>query len=257
MRSNGGVMTARSAGELPVHTLFSGPAAGVMGAAWVARQAGWRHVITLDMGGTSADVSIVDGEPSYSTEASVGEFPVIMPSVDISSIGAGGGSIARVDSGGLLKVGPQSAGSDPGPVCYGRGGVQPTVTDAYVTLGVLHPAHFLGGELRLDAEQAHAALDRLGAELQMDRYQAAWAVLEVATANMYAQLTPLLAKRGVDPGEYAFLPYGGAGPTHVFLLAREVGIARVVVPPLPGALCALGCLVADLRASSTEMRRAA
>ena len=248
MRSNGGVMTARSAGELPVHTLFSGPAAGVMGAAWVARQAGWPHVITLDMGGTSADVSIVDGDPSYSTEASVGEFPVIMPSVDISSIGAGGGSIARVDAGGLLKVGPQSAGSDPGPACYGRGGVLPTVTDAYVTLGVLHPDRFLGGELRLDAEQAHAALDGLGRDLQMDRYQAAWAVLEVATANMYAQLTPLLAKRGVDPAEYAFLPYGGAGPTHVFLLAREVGIPRVVVPPLPGALCALGCLVADLRA---------
>jgi N-methylhydantoinase A len=248
MRSNGGVMTARSAGELPVHTLFSGPAAGVMGAAWVARRAGWPHVITLDMGGTSADVSIVDGDPSYSTEASVGEFPVIMPSVDISSIGAGGGSIARVDAGGLLKVGPQSAGSDPGPVCYGRGGVLPTVTDAYVTLGVLHPDRFLGGELRLDADQAQAALDGLGRDLQMDRYQAAWAVLEVATANMYAQLTPLLAKRGVDPAEHAFLPYGGAGPTHVFLLAREVGIPRVVVPPLPGALCALGCLVADLRA---------
>ena len=248
MRSNGGVMTARSAGELPVHTLFSGPAAGVMGAAWVARRAGWPHVITLDMGGTSADVSIVDGDPGYSTEASVGEFPVIMPSVDISSIGAGGGSIARVDAGGLLKVGPQSAGSDPGPACYGRGGLQPTVTDAYVTLGVLHPDRFLGGELRLDADQAQAALDGLGRDLQMDRYQAAWAVLEVATANMYAQLTPLLAKRGVDPAEYAFLPYGGAGPTHVFLLAREVGIPRVVVPPLPGALCALGCLVADLRA---------
>ena len=248
MRSNGGVMTARSAGDLPVHTLFSGPAAGVMGAAWVARQAGWAHVITLDMGGTSADVSVVDGEPAYSTEASVGEFPVIMPSVDISSIGAGGGSIARVDSGGLLKVGPQSAGSDPGPACYGRGGLLPTVTDAYVTLGILHPERFLGGELRLDAEQAHGALDRLGVELQMDRYQAAWAILEVATANMYAQLAPLLAKHGVDPAEYAFLPYGGAGPTHVFLLAREVGIARVVVPPLPGALCALGCLVADLRA---------
>jgi N-methylhydantoinase A len=248
MRSNGGIMTARSAGELPAHTLFSGPAAGVMGAVWVAWQAGWPHVITLDMGGTSADVSIVDGEPGYSTDASVGEFPVIMPSVDISSIGAGGGSIARVDAGGLLKVGPQSAGSDPGPACYGRGGLLPTVTDAYITLGVLHPDRFLGGELRLDVEQAHAALDTLGRDLQMDRYQAAWAVLEVATANMYAQLTPLLAKHGVDPAEYAFLPYGGAGPTHVFLLAREVGIPRVVVPPLPGALCALGCLVADLRA---------
>jgi N-methylhydantoinase A len=248
MRSNGGVMTARSAGELPVHTLFSGPASGVMGAAWVARQAGWARVITLDMGGTSADVSVVDGGPSYSTEAMVGEFPVIMPSIDISSIGAGGGSIARVDAGGLLKVGPQSAGSDPGPACYGRGGVQPTVTDAYVTLGILHPARFLGGDLPLDPDRAHAALEALGRDLQMDRHRAAWAVLEVATANMYAQLTPLLAKHGVDPREYAFLPYGGAGPTHIFLLVREVGIPRVVVPPLPGALCALGCLVADLRA---------
>jgi N-methylhydantoinase A len=248
MRSNGGVMTARSAGELPVHTLFSGPAAGVIGAAWSARQAGWPHVITLDMGGTSADVSVVDGGPSYSTEAMVGEFPVIMPSIDISSIGAGGGSIARVDPGGLLKVGPQSAGSDPGPACYGQGGVAPTVTDAYVTLGVLDPDRFLGGDLRLDPDRAHATLTTLGLQLQMDRWQAAWAVLEVATANMYAQLTPLLAKHGVDPREYAFLPYGGAGPTHVFLLGREVGIPRVVVPALPGALCALGCLFADLRA---------
>ncbi|MBI4011396.1 MAG: hydantoinase/oxoprolinase family protein [Candidatus Rokubacteria bacterium] len=248
MRSNGGVMTARSAGELPVHTLFSGPASGVMGAAWVARQAGWERVITLDMGGTSADVSVVDGGPSYSTEATVGEFPVIMPSIDISSIGAGGGSIARLDAGGLLKVGPQSAGSDPGPACYGRGGVQPTVTDAYLTLGILHPDRFLGGDLRLDPDRAHAALEALGRDLQMDRHRAAWAVLEVATANMYAQLTPLLAKHGVDPREYAFLAYGGAGPTHIFLLLREVGIPRVVVPPLPGALCALGCLVADLRA---------
>jgi N-methylhydantoinase A len=248
MRSNGGVMTARSAGELPVHTLFSGPASGVMGAAWVARRAGWDRVITLDMGGTSADVSVVAGGPSYSTEAMVGEFPVIMPSIDISSIGAGGGSIARVDAGGLLKVGPQSAGSDPGPACYGRGGGEPTVTDAYVTLGILDPARFLGGDLPLDPDRAHAALDALGRDLQMDRHRAAWAVLEVATANMYAQLTPLLAKHGVDPREYAFLPYGGAGPTHVFLLVREVGISRVVVPPLPGALCALGCLVADLRA---------
>jgi N-methylhydantoinase A len=153
-----------------------------------------------------------------------------------------------VDAGGLLKVGPQSAGSDPGPACYGRGGVEPTVTDAYVTLGILDPARFLGGDLPLDPDRAHAALDALGRDLQMDRHRAAWAVLEVATANMYAQLTPLLAKHGVDPREYAFLPYGGAGPTHVFLLVREVGISRVVVPPLPGALCALGCLVADLRA---------
>jgi N-methylhydantoinase A len=248
MRSNGGVMTARSAGELPAHTLFSGPASGVIGAAWVAAQAGWPRVITLDMGGTSADVSVVDGGPAYSTEAMVGEFPVIMPSIDISSIGAGGGSIARVDSAGLLKVGPTSAGSDPGPACYGRGGTQPTVTDAYVTLGVLHPERFLGGALPLDPDRAHAALEALGGRLGIDRHEAAWAVLEVATANMYAQLTPLLAKHGVDPREYAILPYGGAGPTHVFLLVREVGIPRVVVPVLPGALCALGCLVADLRA---------
>src|SRR5262245_21316455 len=248
MRSNGGVRTARSAGELPVHTLFSGPASGVIGAAWVAARAGWPRVITLDMGGTSADVSVVDGGPAYSTEAMVGEFPVIMPSIDISSIGAGGGSIARVDSAGLLKVGPASAGSDPGPACYGRGGTQPTVTDAYVTLGVLHPERFLGGDLPLDPDRAHAALEALGSRLGIDRHEAAWAVLEVATANMYAQLTPLLAKHGVDPREYAILPYGGAGPTHVFLLVREIGIPRVLVPSLPGALCALGCLVADLRA---------
>jgi N-methylhydantoinase A len=226
---------------------------------WVAAQAGWPRVITLDMGGTSADVSVVDDGPAYSTDAMVGEFPVIMPSIDISSIGAGGGSIARVDSAGLLKVGPTSAGSDPGPASYGRGGTQPTVTDAYVTLGILHPDRFLGGDLPLDPDRAHAALETLGGRLGIDRHEAAWAVLEVATANMYAQLTPLLAKHGVDPREYAILPYGGAGPTHAFLLVREVGIPRVVVPALPGALCALGCLVADLRADfvSTVQRESA
>ena len=248
-KSNGGVMTARSAAERPAETLFSGPAAGVVGALWVATAAGYPDVVTLDIGGTSADVSILTGGvPGYSTEAKSGDFPVILPSMDLQTIGAGGGSIAWVDDRGVLKVGPRSAGADPGPVSYGRGGTNPTVTDAYVTLGILGAGGLVGGEVGLDPALGHAALAKLGDRLGLSAEDAAWSVLEVATANMYSRFVPLMASRGVNADTYALLAYGGAGPTHVFLLAREVGISRVVVPMLPGALCALGCLVADLRA---------
>lgn len=248
-KSNGGVMTARSAAERPAETLLSGPAAGVVGAVWVASAAGYPDVVTLDIGGTSADVSIVTGgAPGYSTEARSGDFPVILPAMDLQTIGAGGGSVAWVDDRGVLKVGPRSAGADPGPVCYGRGGADPTVTDAYVTLGILGDGGLVGGEVALNPELGRRALAKLGAQLQLSAEDAAWSVLEVATANMYSRFVPLMASRGVDADTYSLLAYGGAGPTHVFLLAREVGIRRVVVPVLPGALCALGCLVADLRA---------
>jgi N-methylhydantoinase A len=246
-KSNGGVMTAARAAEEPVQTLLSGPASGVIGAAYVARMAGYTRLVTLDMGGTSADVAVVDGEPAYSTENQVGDFPVIMPAIDVSSIGAGGGSIAWIDSAGVLKVGPQSAGAEPGPACYARGGRDATVTDAYVHLGIIAPDRFLGGRMPLRAEAAAEALERVGARLHLTSEATAQAILDVATSNMYAQFTPLMARRGVDPRDLVLLAYGGAGPTHAFLFAREVGIRTVLVPPSPGTLCALGCVVADLR----------
>lgn len=245
--SNGGVMTAERAAAEPVKTLLSGPASGVIGATYVARMAGMDKIITFDMGGTSVDVALIDGEPAYSTENQIGDFPVIIPAIDVTAIGAGGGSIAWIDSAGVLKVGPMSAGADPGPACYGRGGEQATTTDAYVQLGIIHPDRFLGGGMQLNPELSTRALAALGSQLGLSPTQTAQAILDVATSNMYAQFTPLMARKGIDPRDYTLLAYGGAGPTHAFLLAREVGITKVLIPPSPGTLCATGCIVADLR----------
>lgn len=247
-KSNGGIMSARSAGLAPVQTLLSGPASGVIGAQYVGKLAGTDQLLTFDMGGTSADIAVIAGEIALSTSNKVGDFPMIMPAVDVSSIGAGGGSIVWTDQFGVLKVGPRSAGASPGPACYGRGGTEPTVTDAYLASGILDPERFLGGTMQLDGAQARAALSNVGSSLGTTVEDAAWAVLQVATSNMYAEFVPALAQHGVDPADFALLPYGGAGPTHAFLLADEVGLRRIVVPPNPGTLCALGCLVADLRA---------
>lgn len=246
-KSSGGVMSAESAARRPVETLLSGPASGVVAAAWLGRAAGFDGLVAFDMGGTSADVGLVEaGTVRTTTEATVGDFPVVIPSVDVSSIGAGGGSVATVDAAGVLKVGPRSAGSVPGPACYARGGQEPTVTDAYATLGVM--TALLGGEMTLDVGAARAACGRLGERLGLGADDAAEAILQVATANMYARLLPLMAQRGADPREFALLAYGGAGPTHAFRLAAEVGFTRVVVPASPGTFCALGCLLADVRA---------
>lgn len=246
-KSSGGVMTAGQAARRPVETLLSGPASGVVAAAALGRAAGLDHLVAFDMGGTSADVGLVVGGAVRTTiEATVGDFPVVMPSVDVSSIGAGGGSIATVDGAGVLKVGPRSAESAPGPACYGRGGEAATVTDAYAVLGAV--TDLLGGEVTLDVEAARRACARVGEPLGMGAEAAAEAILQVATANMYARLLPLMAQRGADPHEFALLAYGGAGPTHAFRLAAEVGFTKVVIPPSPGTFCALGCLVADLRA---------
>lgn len=246
-KSNGGIMAVASAKRQPVQTLLSGPASGVIGASYVASLAGQERVVTFDLGGTSADIAIIDGTIPFSTENKVGDYPMIMPVVDVASIGAGGGSIAWTDSAGVLKVGPASAGADPGPAAYGRGGTEPTITDAYIVAGFLDPDRFLGGKMPLDADLAEAALARLGKPLGMDAVATAEAVLRVATSNMYAELLPLMARHGVDANDFALLPYGGAGPTHVFLLAREVGIRKVIVPRTPGTLCALGALIADVR----------
>jgi N-methylhydantoinase A len=251
-KSNGGVMTAESARKVPIETLLSGPASGVIGALHVGRQAGYDRLIAVDMGGTSADVAVIDGDVLYSTESEVAHLPIVMPAVDVSSIGAGGGSIAWVDALGILKVGPRSAGADPGPACYSRGGTEPTVTDAYVQLGIIDPKCFLGGRLPLDPGLAEAALTRVGAKLGLTADQLATGVLDVATANMHAQLMPLMARKGIDPRDFVLLAYGGAGPTHALLLAREVGVRKVLIPPAPGTLCALGCLVADIKRDSIK-----
>jgi N-methylhydantoinase A len=247
-KSNGGVMTAARAAERPVETLLSGPASGVIGSAYLGQLIGEQKLITLDIGGTSADMAVIDGQVAHSTENTIGEFPVIMPAIDVSSVGAGGGSLAWVDREGVLKVGPRSAGALPGPACYGHGGLQPTVTDAYIVSGILNPDSFLGGTLTLQPELSHQTLARLGKQIGLGTRETADSVLRVTTSMLYAELLPELARRGVDVREFSLLAYGGAGPTHAFMAARELPIHRVIVPTTPGTMCALGCLVADLRA---------
>lgn len=246
-KSNGGVMTAAGARRTPVELLLSGPAAGVAGAAYLAGLAGYPRIVTLDIGGTSADLSVVNGQPLTSTEAHVGEFPVILPAVDVTSIGAGGGSVAWLDAAGVLKVGPESAGAEPGPACYGLGGTRPTLTDAYVALGIIDPEKFLGGSMPLRRDLALEALAGLASGLHRRVEEAAEAVVRVATSTMYRELISVLARRGVDPRDFALFVFGGAGATHGFLLAQETGIPQVLVPPAPGILCALGALIADVK----------
>ncbi len=252
-KSNGGVMTAASAARRPVETLLSGPASGVIGARHVASSIGDDQLVTLDMGGTSVDVSIIQGGViGQATDNTIGDIPVIMPAVDVSAVGAGGGSIAWTDSEGVLKVGPRSAGALPGPACYGRGGAEPTVTDAYLVAGIIAENGLLDGAMVLDHARAHAAIDRLAAVIGRSRHETADAILQVTTANIYAQLLPLMARRGIDTTGFSMLAYGAAGPTQAFMLARELDLRRVIVPPAPGTLCALGCLVADFRADFVQ-----
>jgi N-methylhydantoinase A len=247
-RSNGGVMAAEEAAQEPVHTLLSGPAAGVVGAAHVSDYAQTGDAIALDIGGTSAEVSVIrGGEPSHSSEAAVGDFPCILPSVDVFSVGAGGGSIAWFDEFGMLKVGPQSAGAEPGPACYGHGGTEPTVTDAYLTCGFLNPDNFIGGSMKLHPDRAQAAIGEIAGKLGFSTEDAADAVIRITTSNMSTHLLPLLTKRGIDPRDFSLIAYGGAGATHACFLADEVNIPRIIVPPSPGTLCALGAAVADLK----------
>lgn len=246
-KSNGGVMTAAEAAARPTETLMSGPAAGAIGAAFVAKAAGFSRLITIDIGGTSTDVSIIDGEPRYSTENHVGNFPVIMPAVDVTSIGAGGGSIAWVDSFGVLKVGPRSAGAMPGPVCYGQGGSEPTLTDAFVCLGIIDSGGFANGRVQINKALGISAVSKLAKTLETSTEAAAEAIVRIATSHIYSTLVPLLARKGVDYADYALLPFGGAGPMHGLLVARDIGIKKVIVPLHPGVLCATGALVADVR----------
>lgn len=250
--SNGGSLSIGSAQERPVETILSGPASGVMAAARLAATSGVRAIITFDMGGTSSDIAVAqDGSAALATKTDIGGLPLVLPVVDVSAIGAGGGSIVWVDDHGVLKVGPRSAGAMPGPISYGRGGTEPTVTDCYLTLGYIDPGGFLGGRLQLESAPAAAALaqigNRIGFQDENAAAEAAQGSLAVTTAGMATELYKTLAARGLDPASFALVPFGGAGPTHANLLAEEVGIARIVVPPAAGTFCALGAAAADLR----------
>jgi N-methylhydantoinase A len=246
MQSSGGIISSAVASEEPVRTVLSGPAGGVMGAARVAAHAGLSKVIAFDMGGTSTDVSLIDmtaGGMQTTNELSVSGLPVAVPMLDIHTVGAGGGSLAYFDEGGILHVGPESAGAVPGPICYGKG-EHPTVTDANLLLGRLDPENFLGGSLQLDAERTRYWTERVSAPLGLVE-NFALGTVSLAEAAMEKAIRVISIERGYDPREFTLLSFGGAGPLHACALARSLAIPRVLVPPMPGALSALGILLAD------------
>jgi N-methylhydantoinase A len=247
-QSNGGIISLDVASETPVRTVLSGPAAGVVGAIDVAQKAGFPNLITFDMGGTSTDVALInDGQPSMKLDQTVAGHPIRTPMLDINTVGAGGGSIAWIDSGGHLKVGPQSAGAVPGPACYDQGGEEATVTDANVHLGVLSRDALLGGRMPIDATRSDRAISDMAGKLGLGTEQVAQGMLDLATVNMARAIRVISVERGYDPRDYALVAFGGAGPLHAGRLARELEIPRVLVPSIPGILCAYGLLVADLR----------
>jgi N-methylhydantoinase A/oxoprolinase/acetone carboxylase beta subunit len=244
MQSNGGFMSAKEARKHAVRTVLSGPAGGVVGALEVAKLSGFSRILGFDMGGTSTDVSLCDGRPRETLEASIGGLPIRIPMLDIHTVGAGGGSIARVDEGGLLRVGPESAGADPGPACYGQGS-QPTVTDAHVVLGRIGRDQLIGGGMRLDPDRAASAVDSIASPLKISRIAAAQGILRVANANMERAIRLVSVERGHDPRDFALVAFGGCGGLHACEIAQELGIQTVLVPEHAGALSALGMLLAD------------
>lgn len=250
MASNGGVATAKMVTEKPALTLLSGLAAGVLGGAWIGEQVDRKRLITFDIGGTSADIGIIVDGVFAETDArstSIAGFPLLMPMLDIHTIGAGGGSIAYVDRGGAFRVGPQSAGAVPGPAAYGRGGVQPTVTDANLVLGRLDPHDFLGGGMKLDAAASHAVIGRLAEELGLPINETAEGVLTIINANMANAIRSRTVQKGIDPRGFALVAFGGAGPLHGAEVAAMLGIPEVIVPPYPGITSAMGLLTTDLK----------
>ena len=252
MQSNGGVISARAASERPLQTLLSGPVGGAAGGVALAEVLGRPNLICIDLGGTSFDVSLVTaGQADSSPSALLEGLPVLMPVVDIHTIGAGGGSLAYLEAGGL-RVGPESAGAHPGPACYGRGGTQPTVTDANLFLGRIDPAYFLGGALTLDTAAAGLALEKLGAELDLDGARLALGIIEVLNAKMSQAIRTLTVERGIEPSRFSLVAFGGAGPMHAVALASELGISEVVVPPDPGGFSAWGMLQSAVRQDFSE-----
>jgi N-methylhydantoinase A len=247
MQSSGGITSLAAAAREPVRTVLSGPAGGVVGAAASARASGFHRIIAFDMGGTSTDVSLVEGAPATANDAQVAGLPVAVPMLDIHTVGAGGGSLARFDAGGALRVGPESAGADPGPICYGRG-TRPTVTDANLLLGRLQPTHFLGGEFILDLDRTRRItrewLKQQGSPLSLEKFAAG--VIRVVNSTMEKAIRVVSIERGRDPRDFALVAFGGAGGLHACALAEALSIPHVIVPALPGALSALGILSSDV-----------
>ena len=245
MQSSGGTASAHHAGRYAVQLLLSGPAGGLKGAQFAAAKSGFDRLLSFDMGGTSTDVSIIDQQIGFTTEGRIGDYPVAVPMVDMHTIGAGGGSIASVDAGGMLLVGPKSAGSDPGPACYGKGGRQPTVTDANVVLGRLLPDAFLGGRMILDKEKSERAISGVANNLGMNLFEAATGIIEVVNDHMVRALRVMSVQRGEDPKDYTLVSFGGAGGLHVCALADALQMQRALVPANAGVLSALGMLAAE------------
>ena len=257
MQSNGGTLAADQAARLGARMVLSGPAGGVVGALGLARQAESSetpHLITFDMGGTSTDVALCPGHIPQTTESTICDLPLRLPSIQIHTVGAGGGSMARVDTGGILRVGPESAGADPGPVCYNKGGVSPTVTDANLVLGRLRPDYFLGGSRPkpLDAGAARAALENLGRPLALSAQETALGVIRIANSTMERALRRVSLEQGYDPRNYTLVPFGGAGPLHACDLSEALGIRRILVPRHPGVLSAMGLLMADVSTDASQ-----
>jgi N-methylhydantoinase A len=254
-QSNGGVIGFETAAEKPVRTVLSGPSTGVVGAQAIGRAAGLPDLITFDMGGTSTDVALLKaGEARLTSEAIVHGHPIKAPMLDIHTVGAGGGSIAYVDSGGLLKVGPRSAGADPGPVCYGKGNAEPTVTDANIVLQTLNPRYLLGGRMAVRQDLSKDAIGKLAQRLGLGLMETAQGIISVVTANMAKAIRVISVQRGHDPRDYTLMAFGGAGPLHAARLAKELDIKRILVPRNPGILCAMGLLLTDLRADFATTR---
>ncbi len=247
IRSDGGLMSVKRAANSPVHTMLSGPAGGVSGAAFLSNLAGHPNALGFDMGGTSTDVSMIqDGKPNISRQTSLGYYPIKIPSVEVHSVGAGGGSIAHVPMTGALRVGPESAGARPGPAAYGHGGLEPTVTDANVVLGRL-PPWLLGGSMALDIKAAEEAVAKVGRELGLDVYQAAQGIIDIVNENMFGALRLITVQKGLDPRDFALVAFGGAGPLHGNAMGILAQCYPVIVPPTPGVLSALGFLHSDVK----------
>ena len=252
MRSSGGLSQSDKIVEQPATIAYSGPSAGVLGMGWLAESIGEDKVLTYDMGGTSTDVALVeDGQPLLTTSGLLDIYPMGMPSIDIVSIGAGGGSIATLGTGNRLRVGPESAGADPGPVCYGKGGTSPTVTDANLVLGRI-PAYLLGGDMPLDADAALGVVKDTGAKISLSPEEFAYGILQLAAAKMAGAVRQVSIARGRDPREYSLFAYGGAGPLHAAELSEQLGIRKIVIPPRPGLGSCLGLLAADIQASAVQ-----
>jgi N-methylhydantoinase A/oxoprolinase/acetone carboxylase beta subunit len=250
MRSNGGVASAEEGAARPVTLMLSGPAAGVLGAQWAGGLVDRKRLISFDMGGTSTDIGLVTEAGVHEASArdtQIAGYPILVPMFDLQTIGAGGGSIARIDEAGAFVVGPQSAGANPGPACYGLGGTDPTITDAHLVLGRIDAERFLGGEMSLSVEAAEAAIDRLGAQVGMGRRETAEGILTIANASMARTIRSITIERGRDPRDFTLVAFGGAGPLHAAELAESLDVSQVLIPPHPGITSAAGLLTSDLR----------